>query len=31
MSVNEKIRKIRDAKDWLLEQMAEKLNMSLND
>lgn len=30
MSVNEKIRKIRKAKDWSQEQMAEKLNMSLN-
>ena len=30
MSVNEKIRKIREAKDWAQEQMAEKLNMSLN-
>ena len=30
MSVNEKIRKIREAKDWSQEQMAEKLNMSLN-
>ena len=29
MSVNEKIRKIREAKDWSQEQMAEKLNMSL--
>ena len=27
MSVNEKIRKIREAKDWSQEQMAEKLNM----
>ena len=31
MSVNEKIRKIREAKDWSQEQMAEKLDMSLND
>ena len=31
MSVNEKIRKIREAKDWSQEQMAEKLNMSLKD
>ena len=30
MSVNEKTRKIREAKDWSQEQMAEKLNMSLN-
>ena len=30
MSVNEKIRKIREAKDWSQEQMAEKLNMSLS-
>ena len=30
MSVNEKIRKIREAKDWSQEQMAEKLNMSVN-
>ncbi|OOF45954.1 helix-turn-helix domain-containing protein [Rodentibacter trehalosifermentans] len=30
MSVNEKIRKLREAKDWSQEQMAEKLNMSLN-
>lgn len=30
MSVNEKIRKFREAKDWSQEQMAEKLNMSLN-
>ncbi|MDC2825599.1 helix-turn-helix domain-containing protein [Rodentibacter pneumotropicus] len=30
MSVNEKIRKIREAKKWSQEQMAEKLNMSLN-
>lgn len=30
MSVNEKIRKFREAKDWLQEQMAEKLNMSLD-
>ncbi|OLV26027.1 helix-turn-helix domain-containing protein [Haemophilus parainfluenzae] len=30
MSVNEKIRKIREVKDWSQEQMAEKLNMSLN-
>ena len=30
MSVNEKIRKIREAKEWSQEQMAEKLNMSLN-
>ena len=30
MSVNEKIRKIREAKDWSQEQMAEKLDMSIN-
>ena len=30
MSINEKIRKFREAKDWSQEQMAEKLNMSLN-
>ena len=30
MSVNEKIPKIREAKDWSQEQMAEKLDMSLN-
>ena len=30
MSVNEKIRKFREAKDWSQEQMADKLNMSLN-
>ncbi|PJG83044.1 helix-turn-helix domain-containing protein [Caviibacterium pharyngocola] len=30
MEVNEKIRKLREAKDWSQEQMAEKLNMSLN-
>ena len=30
MSVNEKVRKIREAKDWSQEQMAEKLDMSLN-
>ena len=30
MTVNEKIRKFREAKDWSQEQMAEKLNMSLN-
>ena len=30
MSVNEKIRKFREAKDWSQEQMAEKLDMSLN-
>lgn len=30
MSVNEKIRKFREVKDWSQEQMAEKLNMSLN-
>ena len=29
MSVNEKIRKIREAKVWSQEQMAEKLTMSL--
>jgi len=30
MSVNEKIRKVRESKAWSQEQMAEKLNMSLN-
>lgn len=30
MSTNEKIRKLREAKAWSQEQMAEKLNMSLN-
>ncbi|WP_032803556.1 helix-turn-helix domain-containing protein [Haemophilus sp. oral taxon 851] len=30
MSVNEKIRKVRESKTWSQEQMAEKLNMSLN-
>lgn len=30
MSINEKIRKLREAKAWSQEQMAEKLNMSLN-
>ncbi|THA00188.1 helix-turn-helix domain-containing protein [Rodentibacter pneumotropicus] len=30
MNVNEKIRKIREAKGWSQEQMAENLNMSLN-
>ena len=29
-SVNEKIRKVRESKAWSQEQMAEKLNMSLN-
>ena len=29
MSVNEKIRKVRESKAWSQEQMAEKLNMSL--
>lgn len=30
MSVNEKIRKVRESKAWSQEQIAEKLNMSLN-
>lgn len=30
MNVNDKIRKLREANDWSQEQMAEKLNMSLN-
>lgn len=30
MSINEKIRRIRESKEWSQEQMAEKLNMSLN-
>lgn len=30
VSVNEKIRKVRESKSWSQEQMAEKLNMSLN-
>lgn len=30
MNINEKIRKIRETKAWSQEQMAEKLNMSLN-
>lgn len=30
MNVNEKIRKIRESKAWSQEQMAEKMNMSLN-
>lgn len=30
MGVNEKIRKLRETKSWSQEQMAEKLNMSLN-
>ncbi|MFU2089823.1 helix-turn-helix domain-containing protein [Avibacterium avium] len=30
MKVNEKIRKIREAKEWSQEQMAAKMNMSLN-
>ncbi len=30
MNINEKIRRIRESKEWLQEQMAEKLNMSLN-
>lgn len=30
MNVNEKIRKIREAKEWSQEQMAEKMSMSLN-
>lgn len=30
MSVNEKIRKLREAKEWSQEQMAEKMHMSLS-
>ncbi|MFQ1050345.1 helix-turn-helix domain-containing protein [Avibacterium paragallinarum] len=30
MNVNEKIRKLREAKEWSQEQMAEKMSMSLN-
>lgn len=30
MNINEKIRKLRETKAWSQEQMAEKLNMSLN-
>ena len=30
MNINEKIRRIRESKEWPQEQMAEKLNMSLN-
>lgn len=30
MIVNEKIRKIREAKEWSQEQVAQKLNMLLN-
>lgn len=30
MNVNEKIRKIREEKEWSQEQMAERMNMSLN-
>lgn len=30
VSVNEKIRKVRESKAWSQEQVAEKLNMSLN-
>lgn len=30
MNVNEKIRKLRESKNWSQELMAEKLNMSLN-
>ena len=30
VSVNEKIRKVKESKAWSQEQMAEKLNMSLN-
>lgn len=30
MNINEKIRRIRESKEWSQEQMAEKLNMSLN-
>ncbi|AWW34585.1 transcriptional regulator [Mannheimia varigena] len=30
MDINEKIRKLRESNSWSQEQMAEKLNMSLN-
>lgn len=30
MNINEKIRRIRESKEWSQEQIAEKLNMSLN-
>ena len=30
MNINEKIRRIRESKEWSQKQMAEKLNMSLN-
>ena len=30
MNINEKIGRIRESKEWSQEQMAEKLNMSLN-
>lgn len=30
MRVNEKIRKLRESKEWSQEQMAEKMSMSLN-
>lgn len=30
MNINDKIRRIRESKEWSQEQMAEKLNMSLN-
>lgn len=30
MNINEKTRRILESKEWLQEQMAEKLNMSLN-
>ncbi|MCT8824748.1 helix-turn-helix domain-containing protein [Glaesserella parasuis] len=30
MNINEKIRRIRESKEWSQEQMAEKLSMSLN-
>lgn len=30
MKVNEKIRKLRESKEWSQEQMAEKMSMSLN-
>ncbi|WP_410681362.1 helix-turn-helix domain-containing protein [Avibacterium paragallinarum] len=30
MNINEKIRRVRESKEWSQEQMAEKRNMSLN-
>ncbi|AZI14123.1 helix-turn-helix domain-containing protein [Avibacterium paragallinarum] len=30
MNINEKIRKLREAKDWSQEQMADRMHMSLN-